>query len=117
MYREASDTIQPIALFYDTASSFAYAAKPFFAGANPPAPGWRQAWIHPTYRVNTSLTYRLIIAVISYYYRNVGGLSSPVTRNGIKFMNSFVSTNLSPIAVPPTTTSDTNAVDVLFQPD
>lgn len=116
-YKENGDIFQVNAAIYDNSLFFFRATKAFYPATYAGPTGWQQAWICPQWRVDTTLEYRMIFGCFSYYYRNNGALSSPVTHNGIQFRNSFTSTVISTIAVPPTTNTNANAIDVLFQPD
>ena len=78
---------------------------------------WKQTWIHPSYRVDTTKTYRLAVMTNTVYFNTPGGLSSAVTVGHIKFLNSFQTTLVNPMFGTITTNTDLNGVDVLFSPD
>lgn len=84
------------------------------AGAN----GWVQTWFRPTFRVTVGTTYKIgVLFINAHYFRNNTALVAPVTRNGISFVSSFQSTAINWFLTVPSSNSNANAVDVLFQAD
>jgi hypothetical protein len=104
-------------VFSDTSSQTLYVVKhwkDFTIGASD---RWLNTWIHPTFRVDTTLTYRVAILTGTAYFRWGSRLASPRTQNHITFLNGFQTTSIDPNAASPTFNTNANGVDVLFQPD
>jgi hypothetical protein len=81
--------------------------------------GWQQVWIRPTVKLVPGVNYRLAVLFPqgNYFRQNNGLTASPVTHNGISFIQSFQTTSLEPITAGVTINLNANGVDVLFQSD
>lgn len=82
-------------------------------------PQWHQLWFHPWLRVDLTRTYWVVALYVGggFFRNNTALAGGAITRNGIKFVSSFQSTALDLSNAVPVTNTNTNAVDVLFQPD
>ena len=76
---------------------------------------WSQMWLRPYLPVVTGHTYRVAILRLSNYGVTSGALTSPVTNNGIIFMQSWSTTATMPITASLTPVTDAYGIDILFQ--
>lgn len=82
-----------------------------------PAGGWMNTWFRPWVRYAIGDTLRVAVLMGQAYRRNNGALASPVTHSDITYIASFQTTAINPILVSPSSNTNANGVDVLFQPD
>lgn len=87
-----------------------------FGGPPKTLPKWQNTWFRKRMALTAGTTYRAGMLQWIQYNRLTGGLTAPVTRGHITFLNSFQSTGINPIDVAPTTNSNQNGIDVLFLP-
>lgn len=81
-------------------------------------PKWHHLWFGKPIRIVVGDTYRLAAVFVGGgFYRTNAALTSPVTRNGIQFLNSWQTTSLDIGNAILTTNTNANALDVLFQAD
>lgn len=116
LYNDAGAFIAPWGVLWNDTAGPLLSVKNFAISSSPG--GWRNAWIHPTVRVNTSDFYRLMILATSSYYRtNTRFSGGPITTNNIKMAGGLITTLINPTIGAPTSNTNAYGVDVLFKAD
>jgi hypothetical protein len=83
----------------------------------PTSTGWRNCWIHPTYRVTVGNIYRIAVLMGGSYRRQNTALASPVTVGPLKAWSSFQTTSANPLAASISSNTNANGVDIMFRAD
>jgi hypothetical protein len=120
LYRETTAGPPHWAIFSDNTTGLLIASKAFFHDT-PGASGWQQAWLKPSFRIDTAAVYRLaILYPIGRFFRTNNALPAGGTGTAhinIRFRWGFQSNVLDIVSAAPAVNQNANGVDVLFQPD
>jgi hypothetical protein len=116
LYKDASYNGNTHGLIWNASTFQIYRAFNFRI-ANFSGTGWLQTWIHPTIRIDTAISYDVVVLIPNgKYWSTVGALSAPVTHNNINFLSGIDNTNINIATTDPAARTDAYGVDVLFQP-
>lgn len=104
-------------IFWDKFSHQVLTTKNFVQ-QNAGADGWFQCWARPSLRLVVGTQYSVAACFPTSYHRsNTAIPGGGLTQNGLKLIESFQSTAVSPAFTAPTTNTNRNGVDLLFQAD
>lgn len=118
VFRRANEEGHWYALMWAESTGLVVATKRFRQySPSPLVDQWRNEWIRPWFRVDTTETYRMAVMINNDYQRHANALVAGVTVNGIRFLAGFQSTAAAPNLLAATINTNANAVDVLFQSD